>query len=103
MSIHRPGPFLDENNVLLSGIPQTYQDIYFKKMKYISDSGGRDVFPLIAKYLEDPGEFGLHLLIHPIWWLDKGMSPTKALNSWRTQYLDFITSEIKKNCKRYDD
>jgi hypothetical protein len=103
VSIHRPGPFLDENNELLSGIPQTYQDIYFKKMKYISDSGGRDVFPLIAKYLEDPGEFGLHLLIHPIWWLDKGMSPTKALNSWRTQYLDFITSEIKKNCKRYDD
>jgi len=103
VSIHRPGSFLDKNNLTLSGTPQTYQDIYFKKMKYISDSGGRDVFPLIAEYLEGPREFGLHLLIHPIWWVGKGSSQTKTLNAWRVQCLDFITSEIRKNCKTYND
>ena len=38
VSIHRPGPFLEKNNVSLNGIPQTYSDKYFKRMKYLSDS-----------------------------------------------------------------
>lgn len=104
-SIHRPGRFLNNNNVTLSGVPHTYQDIYFKKMKYISDSGGRDVSTLIFEYLKGSREYGLHLLIHPIWWVDRPVkfsNPTKCLNAWRTQYFEFITSEIKNNCKTYD-
>ncbi len=31
VSIHRPRLFLNDNNINLSGIAQTYQDIYFKK------------------------------------------------------------------------
>jgi hypothetical protein len=106
VSIHRPGSFLDENNVALSGTPQTYQDIYFKKMKYISDSGGRDVSAQIFEYLKGSREYGLHLLIHPIWWVGKLVkvsSSTRCLNAWRAQYFEFITSEIRNNCKTYDE
>ena len=74
-------------------------------MKYISDSGGRDVSTLIFEYLKGSREYGLHLLIHPIWWVDRPVkfsNPTKCLNAWRTQYFEFITSEIKNNCKTYD-
>ena len=102
-SIHRPGPFLEKNNVSLSGIPQTYQNIYFKKMKYISDSGGRDVFPAISEYFKSPGDFGLHLLIHPIWWIEEFDNATDTLNNWRNQNMDFITSEMRKNCKNYEN
>lgn len=106
VSIHRPGQFLNNNNVTLSGVPHTYQDKYFKKMKYISDSGARDVSTQIFEYLKGSREYGLHLLIHPIWWVDKPVKAsnvTKCLNAWRTQYFEFITSEIRKNCKNYDE
>ena len=42
VSIHRPGPFLDNNNVFLCGIPQTYNDTLKKIYEKISDSGGQD-------------------------------------------------------------
>ena len=38
----------NNNNISLCGVPQTYNDLYFKKMKYISDSGGKDVLPKIS-------------------------------------------------------
>lgn len=102
VSIHRPGPFLENNDIsLCDETPQTYQDIYFREMKYLSDSGGRNLFPLIREYLKDDSEKGLHLLVHPIWWVRSGKNPTATLNNWRNEHLDFITSEIKKNCKTY--
>jgi len=103
ISIHRPGKFLKNNNLLVKGIPQTYQDVYFKKIKYISDSGGRDIYPLLAEYLKNQKKPGLHLLTHPIWWKNKIINPTKTLNIWRNKYLNFVQLEIKKNCKTYND
>jgi len=101
-SVHQPGVFLNKNNITLSGTPQTYQDIFFKKMRYISDSKGRDIFPLINNYLEEPRKIGLHLLIHPIWWMGLGNNPTKIINAWRNQNSNFVTSEIRNNCKVYE-
>ncbi len=101
VSIHRPNHFLNNNDIHLLGTPQTYQNIFFKKMKYISDSAGKDVFPQITKYLKEPRTLGLHLLIHPIWWMGIGSSPTEIIDTWRNENLDFITSEIKNNCKVY--
>jgi hypothetical protein len=103
VSIHRPGPFLDRNNISLCGIQQTYQDLFFKDMKYISDSGGRDVLPSIAEYLEGPRKRGLHFLIHPIWWVSQLHDVTTTLNNWRGQNMNFITSEIRANCTTYKD
>lgn len=102
VSIHRPGPFLENNNISLNGIPQTYSDKYFRKMKYLSDSGGRDVAPLISEYLSGVRSQGLHLLIHPIWWVSKGKSPTETLNFWRENNSDFLRSEVRLNCKTYE-
>ncbi|MDA9953359.1 hypothetical protein N9D61_03350 [Planktomarina sp.] len=101
VSVHRPGPFLDNNNISLCGIPQTYNDIYFKSLKYISDSGGRDIMPQIIEYFNGRRTQGLQLLIHPIWWIGEGTNATDTLNSWRKRYLSFITSEIQNNCKTY--
>jgi len=104
VSIHRPGSFLDNNNILISGISQTYQDIYYKKMKYISDSAGRNIFPPISEYLEGPRDLGLHLLIHPIWWIGTGNNPKEKLNDWSNKKFNFISSEIRKNTKKiYED
>ena len=103
VSIHRPGSFLNNNNSLLKGIPQTYQDIYYKNMLYISDSGGKNIFPAVIKYINKTRERGLHLLTHPVWWIDELDKPTIKLNLWRSKYFDFITSQIRDNCKTYEN
>ena len=72
-------------------------------MTYISDSGGKDVIPLIDNYFATKKNNGLHLLIHPIWWCQKNSSPTKTLNNWKKEYINFIKNEIRKNCKSYLD
>ena len=72
-------------------------------MKYISDSGGKDIFPKIKTYLKGQRKNGLHLLTHPIWWIKESSSSKKTIDTWRSQQTDFITSEIKQNCKSYDD
>tara|TARA_B100000161_G_C33477593_1_gene380984 strand:- start:11 stop:697 length:687 start_codon:yes stop_codon:yes gene_type:complete len=103
VSVHRPGPFLDNNNISLNGISQTYCDKYFRNMKYLSDSGGRNVLPQISKYLSGDRSQGLHLLIHPIWWVGMGENPTETLNFWREQNSEFLKSEVRINCKTYED
>ena len=102
-SIHRSGQFLQNNNVSLCGVPQTYNDIYFTKMKYISDSGGRNVEPQINNYLKGSREQGLQLLIHPLWWVGEGTDATETLNFWHQKNAEFIKSEIRLNCKTYED
>jgi len=101
VSIHRPGSFLENNNADLLGIKQTYQDRYFKDMKYLSDSGGRDIMPTIKEYLSDPNRQGLHLLIHPIWWGSVSENPTETLDRWKKEHTVFLTSEMRLNCKTY--
>ena len=103
VSVHRPGLLLKNNNVSLSGVKHTYQDSYFKKMKYISDSGCKNIFPQLSEYLKNSRKFGLHLLIHPIWWASEGSNPTEKLNQWRKIKHNFLKLEIKKNCKIYDE
>ncbi len=101
VSVHRPGQFLDNNNVSLCGIPQTYNDRYLRNMKYLSDSGGRDIMPHLSEYLKGDRSRGLHLLIHPIWWIGSGKNTTETLNFWKNQNSEFLTSEIRLNCKTY--
>ena len=57
---------------------------------------------LINNYLEEPRKIGLHLLVHPIWWMGLGNNPTKIINAWRNQNSNFVTSEIRNNCKVYE-
>ena len=101
-SVHRPGPFLNSPNQSIQDCKSTYADEFTKKMKYFSDSGGEGF-----KYGHpcDSEEFAKHkniqLLLHPIWWTEKGNTPTEKLNSWienRTRYIGYQTS---KNCKTY--
>ena len=74
VSIHRPGPFLENNNTDLFGVAQTYQDKYFKEMEYISDSGGKDPVALVTEYLNGIRDKNLQLLTHPIWWVTETQS-----------------------------
>lgn len=102
VSIHRPGQFLEDSNVDLFGTRQTYQDQFFKELKYISDSGGRDIFLPLESFLRSNDNRAIHMLTHPVWWVNELSSPTDTLNNWQNRYFDFITDEIRSNCKTYE-
>jgi hypothetical protein len=102
VSLHRPQGFLDDNNRALPGVAHTYQDAYFKDMKYISDSGGAFRFghPLECEAFQ-AGQ-PIHLLLHPIWWVSDEHSPSDKLRRWQQQHHQFLTVEIGRNCRAFD-
>ena len=101
VSIHRPKKFLNNNNRDLFGTSHTYQNRFFRDMSYLSDSAGTPVQKKINNYLNNRNQFGLQLLLHPIWWEKKTENPTDTLNNWLLENTDFLKSEISLNCKTY--
>jgi|TARA_B100001063_G_C16728788_1_gene538035 hypothetical protein len=101
VSIHRPGIFLKNNNQNLFDVPHTYQDRYFKNMRYISDSGGEDIQSKLNNYFADDSRVGLHLLLHPIWWTHQSPDPTSTLKRWISNQNDFFNSETELNCRAF--
>jgi hypothetical protein len=101
VSIHRPGPFLNDNNRALPGCAHTYQDRWFRDLAYISDSGGsfRHAHPVDNPAVE-AGK-SLQLLLHPVWWTVSGDTPTDQLLAWRDDHIEFLTDEMALNCKTF--
>lgn len=81
ISLHRPNKFFLEFDEPIGNIEHTYQSKYFKNIKYFADSMGLWRFgnPL------DSDEFKngkpLHLLIHPIWWMEDGTDSIEKLKN----------------------
>jgi len=102
VSLHRPRDFLDDNNRRLAGVRHTYEDEFFKGLKYFADSGGSFAYghPL------DSDEFregkSLHLNLHPIWWTREGIGPSDKLRSWERMQFQAINDEVGRNCKTFD-
>ena len=101
VSIHRPGDFLNDNNRKLSGSRHSYEDDFFKKVTYISDSGGRDISQKLLELSQSRESLHLHLLIHPIWWTNLASAPTETLNAWLASQHAFLIEETRRNCKTF--
>ena len=99
ISVHRPGNFLKKNNEMLGGCNHTYQDKYFKKIKYISDSGGKDVTNEVSKLILD--DEPLQLLIHPLWWTGYHENVTETLDSILKKKSHLLKEEVRFNVKTY--
>lgn len=102
VSLHRPRGFLEDNNRKLPGVRHTYEDAYFRDIKYFADSGGSFAHghPL------ESGEFRqrktIHLNLHPIWWMRGGASPSEKLRDWERGHFEALNEEAGRNCKTFD-
>jgi hypothetical protein len=102
VSLHRPQGFLDDNNRKLGGVRHTYEDAFFRRIRYVSDSGGafRHGHPL------ETSEFRkrqpLHVLLHPLWWTVEGSSASAKLRAWQSAHHLFIHEETGRNCLAFD-
>lgn len=102
VSIHRPGPFLENNNRKLPGVLHSYEDAFFRELPYMSDSGGRDLRASLEELIAAGPHSPLHLLIHPIWWTVETCSPTATLQHWLAAQNLFLIEETKRNCKTFN-
>ena len=102
VSLHRPRGFLDDNNRKLPGVRHTYEDAFFRDLKYIADSGGSFAYgdPLDSEVFAQ--RKSIHLNLHPIWWMRDGDSPSEKLRSWQRDHLGHIAGETARNCRTYD-
>ena len=101
-SLHRPRNFLQQNNKTFEKCEHTYQDKYFKKMTYFSDSGGRDVRKTLFDISIEEKIKPLHILLHPIWWTSKSLTPTSTLSKLLKKHNQFLMSETAKSCKTFN-
>ncbi len=80
-SIHHPGNLnqLEQEMGTVERVLNCYEPILKKKMSYISDSTGMWRFghPLESEAFRDRKP--IHLLVHPIWWIQDGDTPIEKL------------------------
>jgi len=101
MSIHRPGKFLNKS-IKFNSIRHAYESSYFKEIKYFSDSGGSFKYGNPVQSQEFRNKKSMQLLIHPIWWVARGNTPSEKIKYWVQNKLHFFQREIISNCKSYD-
>ena len=98
ISFHRPSKQILDNNSDILGLPHTYQDKYFKDIKYISDSGGGFFYDDPINCPEFKNNFSIQLLIHPIWWTTKGNNNIEKIKEYISSSNEELSLHIEKNC-----
>lgn len=101
-SVHRPNDFLKDCDAPVAGVEHTYQDKYFKDIKYVSDSQG--AFRYGHPHETDAWKEGkaIHLLIHPLWWTIDGVSDNLDLLDRFVEGRDgSFRAHVAENCIPY--
>lgn len=79
VSMHRPSEKFLSSNIKFKDAVNSYNDIYFREMKYVSDSR-RFWREDIDEIVEEEKYKRLHILIHPFWYMkDKEKSLKQTL------------------------
>jgi UDP-GlcNAc3NAcA epimerase len=100
VSYHRPDVrVLTGDPAFSAPLPHTYMDLFRSRIRYISDSGGRWGHGSPTASREFRRGLPLHILVHPIWWLEQ---PTPAYETL-LRLIDLKTNSLEcsiaRNCK----
>ncbi len=103
ISLHRPTTFFLNYDYPIDNIEHTYQSKYFKDIQYISDSTGewRYGHPLDSDAFAN--QQTIHLLTHPIWWMQEGISNQDKLKTYFYKRKDFLKNDFYHNCKPFQE
>ena len=100
ISFHRP-----TTNILLNNISipfrHTYEEIYTKKVKYLSDSKKQMSEGDILQIIRNSKYKKMQLLIHPIWWSEKSVSSDSDYNLFVKRKIIELEQAIVDNSKIY--
>ncbi len=102
ISVHRPNDFLKSCDAPLCGVEHTYQNKYFKDIKYVSDSQGLFRFGHPFETEEWKQTKAMHLLIHPLWWMfPDAMNNVDLLDRFVAHRTHRFQAHVADNCIPY--
>ena len=104
ISFHRPSSSLlkliKEKKFNLS---TSYDQIYFKSIKYISDSTGEFRYGHPLDSIEFKKGKNIQLLIHPIWWIGEGINKSERLEWFKSFCNQQKKSVLANNLNFYNN
>jgi peptidoglycan/xylan/chitin deacetylase (PgdA/CDA1 family) len=102
VSMHRPSPWILENNIQFKELINTYSDEFLQRFKYLSDSRmywREDVIGIINSAKFDK----LHILTHPFWYAQE----TGEIKSRVKRFINGANKErylqLKDNIRNLED
>lgn len=102
ISLHRPlNNMLGSKNLKILNFTNTYEDDFFKKTKYFSDSRGQFRYGNPIDSTEFINSQNIQLLIHPIWWIGNGKNVTERLKWFKEFKINTIENNLKNNIDFY--
>tara|TARA_B100000073_G_scaffold185662_1_gene153658 strand:- start:7502 stop:8233 length:732 start_codon:yes stop_codon:yes gene_type:complete len=103
VSLHRPNKFFLSGLTLDKKLMHTYENIFFKQIKYISDSGGsfKYGYPLDSNAIKNG--LPMQLLLHPIWWTTNKQNAINKLKEFLNYSNSELSNHISKNCIPWAD
>lgn len=102
ISFHRPIQGLLNHEGKIAGRYSTYNELYFSKIGYCSDSGGEWKFGNPLDHTAIKNQTALQLLTHPIWWAQPGNSPNDKLKNFLARLHESNIIELKSNSKVFN-
>lgn len=102
VSYHRPSQLVLSGSPDLSAPrPHTYMAPFTRDMTYLSDSQGRWRFghPLETEAFR--ARRPLHLLVHPIWWGERALSPLDTLSQLVQERHGQFERSVASNCQPF--
>jgi hypothetical protein len=100
-SFHRPATSLIGAPSPISDLIAAYAPRFFDEFAYVSDSRGGWHYGHPLEHEKVKRRVGLHLLTHPIWWVNNGDVPQTKLNQLVTDHTRDYQLELAANCKSY--
>lgn len=97
ISLHRPNDFFQNFNSEISGIQHTYQNKFFKELKYFADSRGLWRYGHPCDSEEFNNFESMQIVIHPIWWFIPGENNTDVLRKFYRSKMDAMKSSFIEN------
>lgn len=103
VSFHRPLSLDFFSKLELAHYPHTYEPIFVKNFKYLSDSRGlwRMGHPIDSEEFKNGDN--LHLLVHPIWWNEMETDDLKSLENFKAFYMKKFDDNIYRELKSFWD
>ena len=101
VSIHRPSEIFFSEEKYNLGISHTYLPEYIKDIKYVSDSRGSFRFGAPDTTEAFRNRESIHLLIHPIWWMQPKPTTQQVLDTFTEMKFKALQIHIESNCISY--
>ncbi len=102
VSYHRPGRReLSGEPGISAPLPHTYLPLFVQRMRYLADSRGEWRFGVPTQDAAFVEGRPLHLLVHPVWWHDRPLSPQEALSEILARRAAAVEASVARNCSVY--